>query len=252
LGLKGAFFKPIFFEYYSDKKAYEKIDESIMIGDALIIYPLFTDKTFDIYVYFPKGEWYAFPTGEKVEINSEEGGNIYLSGEFDHINIFMRGGYILPYQNTFIKFIPNSYQLHDEPTELIIIPNSNSYSAQGELIFDDDSIDTLENKNYYHIKIKFIYNSLFFSNEESMKVDYINKDIYLSKLKFLNMKYLIDEDKYDILIITYKNGKNSISALNYKNDFSLESDLSSLNAKFNEISIIKFGYLKYKSSYCLN
>ena len=253
LGLKGALFKPIFFEFYSDKKAYEKIDESIMIGDALIIYPLFTDETFDINVYFPKGEWYAFPTGKKVEINSEEGGNIYLSGEFEHINIFMRGGYILPYQDTFTKFVPNSYQLHEEPTELIIIPNSNSYSAQGELIFDDDSIDTLETKNYYHIKIKFIYNSLFFSNEESMKVDYINKDIYLSKLKFLNMKYLIDEeDKYDILIITYKNGKNSISALNYKNDFSIESDLSSLNAKFKEISIIKFGHLKYKSSYCLN
>ena len=253
LGLKGALFKPVFFEYYSDEKAYEKVDESIMIGDALIIYPLFTDEEYDINVYMPKGEWYAFPTGEKIENNSEEGGNVYLSGEFEHINIFMRGGYILPYQDTFSKFIANSYQLHDEPTELIIIPNSNSYSAQGELIFDDDSIDTLEHKNYYHIKIKFIYYSLFFSNEESMKVEYTNKDIYLSKLKFLNMKYLIEEeDKYDILIITYKNGKNSISALNYKNDFSIESDLSSLYAKLSEISIIKFGHLKYKSNHCLN
>ena len=249
LGLKGAFFKPVFFEFYKDEKAYEQINESAMIGDALIIYPIFSDETFFINVYLPKWDWYTFPSGEEIR-NKNEAGFITLSGEFDNINIFMRGGYILPFQDTSVKFIPNSYQLHNESTQLIIITNSESHEAEGELIFDDNSFNTLETNNYYHIKIKFFYNTLDFYTYETMKTSYNFKDIYVSKFRFINMKYLLDEgEKYDSLIITCKSGKRHISSLIYKIDFKIEADLSSINLKFNEIKNIKFGHLKFKSNY---
>ena len=238
LGIKGAFFKPVFFEFYSDKKAYDNIDESIMIGDALLLYPNFNDETFDIYRYIPKGDWYTFPYGEKIRDNKEELDSIILSGEFDNINIFMRGGYILPYQDTFSQFISNTHKLHDIPTELIIIPDKSSY-AEGDIIFDDDSYNTLKEKNYYHIKIKFIYYILFFEMVEEMKSSYINKDIYISKIKILNVNYILDEN-YDTIIITLRNGSFSELAFTYNtiND-SIEIDLSTLNLKFNEIQNIQ-------------
>ena len=107
--------------------------------------------------------------------------------------------------------------MNEEFTELIIIPDFRDYSAKGYLIFDDDSYDTLETNNYYHINIKFKYSKLVFDIVEKMKNSYNNTDIFVSKLKFLNMKYLLDEEeKYDILMITYRDGKISKSALNIK------------------------------------
>ena len=249
LGVKGAFFKPVFFEYYNDNEAYNNMGESIMIGDSLILYPNFSDETNEYNRYLPKGDWYTFPEGEMIRSVNEDGGNIVLSGEFGHINIFMKGGKIIPFQDTFNKYIPNSYKLHDEFTELIIMPDSESHNAEGEIIFDDDSYKTLEEKNYYHIKMQFKSNSLTFDLNEKMKNSYDNKDIYISKLKFLNMKYLLEEEeKYDILTISCRNRRIYKSALHYKNNNIIETDLSSLFIKFDEIGNIRFSRLKYKSN----
>ena len=249
IGEKAAFFKPVFFEYYSDEQAYKNVDESFMLGEALIVYPIFSDEINDINVYMPKGDWYTFPEGEIFRKKTEDGGIVNLSGDFNIVNIFMRGGYILPYQDTFSKYIPNSHKLHDEPTEIIIIPDSESHYAEGDLIFDDDSYDTLERKNYYHIKIKFEFSKIIFNTIEKMKSSYNNTDIFVSKIKFMNMKYLLNEnEKYDILIVTQRNGNISKSALIYKNDNSIEADLSSLYIKFTEISNINFGQNKFKSN----
>ena len=249
LGIKGAFFKPAFFEFPSDEQTYKIIDESIMIGESLILYPNFNNETNNISVYMPKGDWYAYPNGEMIKNKNEDGGIINLSGEFGKINLFMKGGHVIPFQNTFDEFIPNTYKLHEKPTELIIMPDSENHYAEGELIFDDDSYDTLKEKNYYYIKIKFIYYSLFFDINEKMKSSYENKDIYISKIKFLNMKHIFEEkEKYDILSIICKDGKLYKSALIYKNNNNIEVDMSNLNLKFYEISNIQFSQLKYKSN----
>lgn len=198
----------------------------------------------------PKGDWLSFPKGEIIRRKDEEGGMISLSGNFNNINIFMRGGSILPYQDALNKYIPNTYALHEQPTELIIIPDSENHYAEGDLIFDDDSYDTLEKSNYYLIKIKFMSNSLSFENLERMKTPYNNTDINISKIKFFNMNYLLnEEEKYDIIIITLKNGNIKKSVLNSINDDNFEVDLTSLNLKFNEIHNMKFGQIKYKSNY---
>ena len=250
IGIKAAFFKPVFFEYYFDKEAYRNADESFMLGESLIVYPIFSDEVNDVSVYIPKGDWYKYPTGEQIRNKSEDiyeyGGIINLSGEFNVINIFMKGGKIIPYQDTFSKFIPNSHKLNEEPTELIIIPDTENYCAEGDLIFDDDSYDTLEKKNYYYINIKFEVNKLYFNLIENMKSTYNNTDIFISKLKFFNMKYIMEE-KYDILIINLRNGKRSKSAFYFK-DNNIEVDLTFLNIKFYEINNINFGYSKYKSN----
>ena len=240
LGEKGAFFKPLFFDYYSDENTYDNIGESFMIGDAFVIYPIFNDKTDNIEVYLPKDDWNIFPTGEIFKNKKDESGKITLSGEYNIINIFMRGGYIVPYQDTFNKYIANSHYLNKEKTELFIIPDSESYLASGDVIFDNDDYNTLTNNNYYYIKLNFIYDTLYFLNNQIMKDGYTNEDIYLSKLKFFRIKYLNEKGKNDMVRVTWRNGRISNVLVNYINEDGAEIDLSGLNVKFYEINRIQF------------
>jgi alpha-glucosidase len=103
-----------------------------MLGEALLVYPIFSDEADDISVYIPKGDWYNYPTGKQIRNKNEDGGKIDLSGEFSNINIFMKGGSILPYQDSLSKFIPNTHNLHEEKTELIIIPDTEKHYAEGD------------------------------------------------------------------------------------------------------------------------
>ena len=240
LGEKGSFFKPIFFDYFSDENAYKNPGESFMVGKAIIIYPVFTDETKNIEVYLPKDDWNIFPTGENFRNKTQEGGLVSLSGEFNRINIFMRGGYIVPYQDTITKYIQNTHYLQKEKTELLIIPDSEAHLASGEVIFDNDNYDTLAKSNYYYIKMNFIYNTIFFENYQTMSDSYNNKDLYVSKLKFFRMKYLYEGGNYDMVRVKYRNGRISNVAVNILTEDKVEIDLSTLNIKFTEIDRIQF------------
>ena len=241
LGEKGSFFKPLFFEYYSDLNTTLDMAESFMIGDSFIIYPIYKNETDDIEVYMPKDDWNIFPKGEIYKSKGNwTGGRIKLSGEYNKIHIFMRGGKIFPYQNTFNKFIPNSKALNKEKTELYIIPDSETHIANGDIIFDNDEYDTLSSKNYYYIHIEFYMNMMIFSTNNEMKTNYEYKDIYVSKLKFFRMKYLIENKKYDIARVELKNGKVVHVLINYLSDDIFEFDLSNNNIRFYEIDRVLF------------
>ena len=241
LGEKGSFFKPLFFEYYSDLNTTLDMAESFMIGDSFIIYPIYKNETDDIEVYMPKDDWNIFPTGEIYKNKGNwTGGKIKLSGEYNKIHIFMRGGKIFPYQNTFNKFIPNTKALNKEKTELYIIPDSETHIADGDIIFDNDEYDTLTSKNYYYIHIEFYINMMIFSTNNEMKTNYENKDIYVSKLKFFRMKYLIENEKYDIARVELKNKKVVHVLIDYLSNDIFEFDLSNNNIRFYEIDRVLF------------
>ena len=240
LGEKGSFFKPLFFNYFSDENAYNKVGESFMLGDALLVYPVFKNETDDFEVYLPKDDWYSFPDGKIIKNRTEEGGVITVSGEFNNVNIFMRGGQIFPYQDTFNRYVMNTYYLQKEKTELFIIPESESHVASGDIIFDNDETDTLVTNNYYYIKFIFVYETLVFQNEQVMNSSYMNKDIYLSKLKFFNISYLNKDGKYDMVRVKFRNGKVTNVLLKYLTEDNIEVDLSSLNVKFYEIAQMNF------------
>ena len=241
LGEKGSLFKPLFFEYYNDLNTTLDMAESFMVGDALLVYPIYHNEVDDIQVYMPKDDWSVFPSGEIFKTKGNwTGGNITLSGEFNNILIFMRGGQIFPYQNTFNKYIANTKALSKEKTELYIIPDSETHLASGDLIFDNDEIDTLKTGNYYYIHIEFNFNIMMFNINKEMTTSYENKDIYISKLKFFRMKYLIEKEKNDIARIEFKNGKVAHILLEFPSDDTFEIDLSNNNIKFYEIARIRF------------
>lgn len=241
LGEKGSFFKPLFFEYYTDDKTGIDMAESFMVGDALLIYPVYKNETDDIEVYMPKDDWSIFPTGEIYKNKNDwDGGKIKLSGEFNIIHIFMKGGQIFPYQNTFDKFITNTKALHKEKTQLFIIPDSETHIASGDIIFDNDEYDTLTNGNYYYIHIDFYFDRITFNVKNEMNKDYEYKDIYASILRFFRMKYLIEKEYYNIARVELKNGKVIHVVINYVSDDIFEFDLSNNNIRFFEIQKILF------------
>ena len=241
LGEKGSFFKPLFFEYFNEEDTTKNMAESFMVGDAFIIYPIFRNETDDIEVYMPKDDWNLFPSGEIYKNKSDwNGGNVTLSGEFNRINIFMRGGQIFPHQDNENKFIPNTKALNKEKTELYIIPDSEEHIANGDVIFDNDDYNTIAVGNYYYIHINFNVNELKFTVKNEMNTNYGNKDIYVSKLKFFRMQYLTEKENNDMARVEYRNGKTAHLLIHYLNDDILEIDLSKLNVRFIDIDRVIF------------
>ena len=241
LGEKGSFFKPLFFEYYNEEATTKNMAESFMVGDTFIIYPIFRNETNDIEVYMPKDDWNIFPSGEIYKTKQEwDGGNVNLSGQFNRINIFMRGGKIFPYQNNENKFIPNTKALNKEKTELFIIPDSDQHIANGDVIFDNDEYNTIATKNYYYFHINFNDTELKFSIKNEMTDSYKNKDIYISKLKFLRMEYLTSFEKNDMARVEFKKEKIAHLLINYLSDDIFEVDLSKLNIRFFDIDRVTF------------
>ena len=240
LGEKGSFFKPVFFNYYLDEDTTVSMDESFMIGDAFLIYPIFKEDTDDFEVFMPHDDWSYFPSGETYKTKTDWfGGYITLSGEYDQVHIFMRGGSIFPYQNTFDKFIPNSKALSGEKTDLYIIPDSETHMASGDIIFDNDEADTISKKNYYYVNINFSVKTLIFNTKNEMTSTYGNNDIYISKLKFFRMKYLKDQLKENKVTINYKTETRTLD-FNVISDDIFEVDLSGLNIKYYEINEVSF------------
>ena len=240
LGEKGSFFKPLFFEYYLDEKTTEIMDESFIVGDTFLIYPIFRDEEDDIEVYMPSDDWNKFPSGDIYKSKGDwHGGKINLSGGYGQIHIFMRGGKIFPYQNTFDKFIPNTKALNNEKTELYIIPDSVNHMASGDIIFDNDDYDTIAKKDYEYININFSDKRLIFQSKNVMSSEYVEKDIYISKLKFFRMKYLKDQLKENKVQIKYKS-ESKIIDFKIINDDAFEVDLSGLNIKFYDIYEMTF------------
>ena len=73
-----------------------------------------------------------------------------------------------------------------------------------------------------------------------MNTSYKNKDIYVSKLKFFRMKYLIENDKYDFARVELRSGKVVHILIDYISDDIFEFDLSNNNIRFHEIDKVKF------------
>jgi alpha-glucosidase (family GH31 glycosyl hydrolase) len=210
IGDSGSFFKPLFFEFTNDNNTYDNINSTVLIGNYLYLIPIFNDSENDINVYFPNEDWNYFPYGDsfmRYDEKKNKGEYKSLPGTYDRILIFLRGGSIIPYQDTFNYTIKNTFDLKNRPIELIIFPDSKNHLAKGSLIYDDDDIETLENNNYLRIELRFIYNVINFDIKNNMKISYNYNDIYLSKVFFWNMDYLTKKGNYDILRIELINKK---------------------------------------------
>lgn len=128
-------------EFVSDRVTWD-IDSQFLLGPAFLISPVLVENARNVSAYFPRARWYDYYTGVDT---GKSGEWVTLEAPLEYINLHVRGGYILPYQepaqNTFLsrqKFMGFKVALDDNG------------AAQGSLFWDDgQSIDTYEKGQYF-------------------------------------------------------------------------------------------------------
>ena len=124
---------------------------------------------------FPNDNFNEYPGGKSILDKNDKNRIIQLSGKLDKIHIFLREGFIVPNQNTFDKFILNSFKLRNEKLNLIINTNQNK-KAREELFFDNDDIDTINKEIYYRVDMFFDEDKLFITTYKNRMIKYNYKD----------------------------------------------------------------------------
>ena len=240
LNEKSSLFKPVFYTFPYDDLSYEHIDERVMIGDSFILFPVFTDDVKNFKKNFPNGNWNLYPNGESIIKENETNRNKEISGKFEDINIYLRGGCIIPFQDTFNKYISNSYYLRQEKMNLIINLNSTE-EGKGEIFYDNDDVDTIENKKYWRINFTYSNKKLSIYTNKNNLDKYLYKDNILGMIIILNIENP-NSSNIQANTISINDKSNNIKG-NYDSNFKkLTFNFSNLNLIIDELKEIIFNY----------
>ncbi|XP_053464708.1 putative maltase-glucoamylase-like protein FLJ16351 [Nycticebus coucang] len=165
--------RPLLHEFTDDSTTWD-IDCQFLLGPAILISPVLESNTFEIQAYFPRALWYDYSTASGIKSSGEWR---TLEAPLDHINLHLRGGHILPWQEP----AENTHSSRQKFMGLTVALDDNG-EAEGQLFWDDgQSIDTYENGNYFLanftasqniLKIQTIHNK-YLSDSNPLKVGYI-------------------------------------------------------------------------------
>jgi len=111
-----------------------------------MISPVMEENVYHVNAYFPRGTWYDYYGGARMD---STGTYHNLSTPLDRIQLHVRAGYIIPWQepaNTTVYSRLN-------PMGLIVAMEPSSYVARGNLFWDDgESFETYGSGNYLHVE----------------------------------------------------------------------------------------------------
>jgi len=198
LNEKGSFFKPVMFEFPNDKYSYEDIESKIMLGEALLICAFFDNKENDKKFVLPNSHFNLYPSGENILNYSKDDNSKLrkktLSGKINELHIFLRGGYIIPMQDTFDKYILNTYFLRRENLNLIINPDEKG-NSKGVLFFDNDDIDVINNKKYIRVELEFKNRILKINTNNENNINYEYNNSIVNKIEIWRIDELLNKNE---------------------------------------------------------
>ncbi|RWS03137.1 lysosomal alpha-glucosidase-like protein [Dinothrombium tinctorium] len=144
--------RPLFFVYPNDKISYE-IETQFFWGSGLMIVPVLEPNVLSIKAYLPPDRWYKHITFEPIDSN---GLYIEVSAPIDQINLFIRGGEIIPFSESVLL----TKQLLTSDFRLLVALNKNN-EAFGELFWDDgESFNSIIKKRFNLVKFEAKNNTL--------------------------------------------------------------------------------------------
>jgi alpha-D-xyloside xylohydrolase len=149
----------------------KEIKDQFMVGDNLLIAPLFTGET-KRQVILPLGKWYDFYTGKLAG----EGQVIEISQGPDNIPIFVRDGGIIPMisnsktkgkDNLNVRFYgqkPSKYKLYDDDGETFNYEKGEcswrtievKTTKRGELVGSISAADKTKPNSYGNVSFEFM------------------------------------------------------------------------------------------------
>ncbi|XP_063298679.1 sucrase-isomaltase, intestinal [Pelobates fuscus] len=134
--------RPLLHEFTSDRETWD-VFQQFLWGPAFLISAVVDEGATSVKAYLPNTKWYNYHTG--IQVN-ERGQWVNLSAPWDHINLHVRGGYIIPWQEP----ANNTFYSRQKFMGLIVALDDNA-KANGNLFWDDGtSIDSIENGKYLH------------------------------------------------------------------------------------------------------
>ena len=225
LNEKSSLFKPVMFEFPNDENSYKDIESKVMFGEAFLICTFYNISEEEKIFELPDSNFNEYLSGKSIMNNGQENNTITLSGNLDLVHIFMRGGYIIPYQNTFDKYILNSQKLRQEKINLIININDVKQS-KGIIFFDNDEVNIIKNKNYYRVDLFFIAKRLIIKTNKNKLKEYKYNDHILGKIELWRVSEIFEMDKEE-----NKDKKFSIN-IDYNNE--LEEKESNIEGMYDK------------------
>ncbi|CAF2829151.1 unnamed protein product [Rotaria sp. Silwood2] len=155
------------------------LDEQFLWGPSLLIAPVIYENHVNKSIYLPTTErWFDYYTGQEQTILAQ----ITVSAPYNFIPLFLRGGAIIPHQQSAM----NTVLSRKKPMYLIIALNTEQ-RASGDLFWDDgESIDTYENLLYNYFIFNF--NSQRLTLEPwTYNYPQMGNDVKLNEIKVFGM-----------------------------------------------------------------
>ncbi|KAM6199074.1 sucrase-isomaltase, intestinal [Sarcoramphus papa] len=132
--------RPILHEFVEDRTTWE-IDEQFLWGPALLISPVMQQNAVRVNAYLPNARWYDYYTDEDIGFRGQFR---LLPAPLEHINLHIRGGYILAWQRP----ANTTFYSRKNPMGLTVALNDTLF-AEGQLYWDDGvHIDAYEDGVY--------------------------------------------------------------------------------------------------------
>lgn len=156
----GALYKPLFFEFPDDAKAYEDQPYNIMLGKALKLginsNQLGVNETSFL---FPKGTWCDL-FNLTIPCTTNEGDesiSITLPSKAYNFHLHLRDGYIVPMQDAETLKVMTTADLQSHPVDFHILTtvdasNPDAYIANGDYVNDDGESTKGSKLNGYTLK----------------------------------------------------------------------------------------------------
>ncbi|XP_062988083.1 sucrase-isomaltase, intestinal [Elgaria multicarinata webbii] len=144
--------RPMLHEFANDRATWD-IYKQFLWGPALMISPVLQQGAVTVTAYIPDARWYDYHTGKDINVRKQFQD---LQAPLEHINLHVRGGYILPWQEPGITTNASRQNFMGLTAAL-----DDNGAAQGQLYWDDGiSIDAYEKGNYYFSTFEVAQNTL--------------------------------------------------------------------------------------------
>uniref|UniRef100_A0A8B9D7E5 alpha-glucosidase n=1 Tax=Anser cygnoides TaxID=8845 RepID=A0A8B9D7E5_ANSCY len=114
---------------FVEDRATWDIYEQFLWGPALLISPVMQPNAVTVDAYIPDARWYDYYTDEYIGIRRQ---SVTLPAPLDHINLHIRGGYILAWQQP----ANTTFYSRKNPMGLTVALND-TQMAEGQLYWDD-------------------------------------------------------------------------------------------------------------------
>lgn len=92
----GMMFRPVAFDYTDDEFA-PQVEDQLMVGDSIMIAPVYQQNAKGRYVYLPEDMLFVKLSGENVTVKEEmKKGHHYIEVAMDEVPLFIKKGAVLP------------------------------------------------------------------------------------------------------------------------------------------------------------